>query len=488
MSETMRIGRLFSAACCLLILLAGCPRTEETQSDSSGESPLAGVTLRLLVVDDPPLAKAVEKVRGEWKAQIGCELAVESVTEKELLAADGFEADAVLCPSYQLGSLAERGLIIPIPQKTLQEDERDRSEVFSLARRREVAWGSSIMAVPFGSPVLTCYYRADLLEKLGCRPPQTWVEYGELAKLLSDRTKLGQAAPPEDGPWFGAIEPLGPGWAGLVLLARAAPYAKHPDYYSTLFNIDSMEPLIDGPPMVRALRELVAVAKLGSAEQLITYNPASARAEFWQGRCGLALSWPTAAAKLPDGRGEDIACGLVELPGSTEVYNIGERAWKKRAEQDEPHVPLLATGGRIGVLGRRSAHPAAAARLLLWLSGNQLNPPPSSRSPATTLFRRSQMKSPQMWVEPGVSPAVARQYAGTTEKTFGRQQWLFALRIPGRAEYLAALDEAVHQAVRGEQSPANALRETAARWRKITNRLGLDRQLQAYRRSLELEP
>ena len=69
----------------------------------------------------------------------------------------------------------------------------------------------------------------------------------------------------------------------------------------------------------------------------------------------------------------------------------------------------------------------------------------------------------------------------------GQEQWLGALCLPGRTEYLAALDAAVASAVRGRKSPAEALRDAAAQWRQITARLGLDRQRTAYRRSLGLD-
>ena len=73
-----------------------------------------------------------------------------------------------------------------------------------------------------------------------------------------------------------------------------------------------------------------------------------------------------------------------------------------------------------------------------------------------------------------------------TQQTLSRKQLMFALRIPGRGEYLAVLDEAVQQAVRGQQKPQDALRQVKTRWQEITSRLGLDRQREAYRRSLGL--
>jgi ABC-type glycerol-3-phosphate transport system substrate-binding protein len=88
-----------------------------------------------------------------------------------------------------------------------------------------------------------------------------------------------------------------------VLLARAAAYAKHRDNYSALFNIETMEPLVAGPPFVQALEELVATAKSGPADPF-HYDPSKARAAFWRGECGIMLSWPTAADQGRREKGE----------------------------------------------------------------------------------------------------------------------------------------------------------------------------------------
>ena len=119
------------------------------------------------------------------------------------------------------------------------------------------------------------------MEKLHRKPPRLWTEYEELAKLLAGQKPAGS------GPWCGTIEPLGPGWAGLVLLARAAPYAKHHDQYSALFNVETMEPLVAGPPFVHALEKLVAAAKLGPAKPL-GYDPARRGRHSGRG----SAAWP----------------------------------------------------------------------------------------------------------------------------------------------------------------------------------------------------
>ncbi len=481
-----RFRRWFPAGFGLLALLVtGCPQATEGPEEPVSSQSLAGVSLKLLVAGDPQIAAAAQRLQGEWTAQTGSDFQVDSISEEDLTEADTIEADALICPSYQLGVLAQRKLVsrLPgslLPRKLLPEGADHWSDVFELQKLREVAWGDDVVAVPFGSPVLTCYYRADLLRRLGRRPPQTWAEYAELAELMSDGEALGQADAGGE-PWSGTIEPLGPGWAGLVLLARAAPYARHRDNYSTLFRIDTMEPLIDGPPFVRALKELAAAAKLGPQGQL-QYDPADARTTFWKGRCGMALSWPTAAVALQaDG---NIEVGLAELPGSAEVYNVGNQAWESRSANDDPRVPLLAVAGRVGVVSATTAHGEAAFQLLFWLSGEQLSPQVCSATPATTLFRRSHLDSPLQWVEKPIPLETSADYAKVTEATFLRQQCIFALRIPGRAEYVAALDEAVHRTINGDQPPPDALNQAASRWRGITQKYGVQEQKVAYLSSL----
>ncbi len=186
-------------------------------------------------------------------------------------------------------------------------------------------------------------------------------------------------------------------------------------------------------------------------------------------------------------RSRTFAWASSNCPARQRAYNSSDHAWDQRAEDDDPHVPLLAVAGRLGVVSAKSDRIEAAFQLLLWLSDSRMSWQLSARSPATTLFRQSNVKSPKPWVEKPISATAAVQYADAAEAAFRHESWLGALRLPGRAEYLAALDAAVQSAVRGQQSPQDALIAAAAQWRKITERLGVDRQRTAYRHSLGLE-
>ena len=468
-----------------VLCVAGCSSSPSNPPKADENLPLSGVKVKLAVVGDPEMGAAIGRLQGEWNSQTGAEFQILQISETELgePVSKNFPADAVICDPRFISVFAEQKMIVPVPASL--QNSAQWADILDLLRNQGVAWGGQVAAVPFGSPVFVVYYRVDLLEKLNRKLPQTWAEYQELAKLLS-----GMKQSTAESPLFGTAEPLGPGWAGLVLLARAAPYAKHRDNYSTLFNIKTMEPLLTGPPIVRALEELVAAAKLGPPEAFES-DPAAVRAAFWQGKCGMAITWPSAASRNPADQAalavqSQIPVGFFDLPGSNKVYNINNQTWETRLEDENTRVPFLNLAGRVGMVGKQSSQQDAAFKLLIWLSSQQNSPQISPASRATTLFRHSQLTQPMMWVEKAVPPAAAAKYADLTSKTFHVEQWL-AFNIPGREEYLAALDEAVQSAVRGGVSPADALNTAAKRWQEITEKRGVDRQRSAYLHSLGLE-
>ncbi|MHB8862291.1 MAG: hypothetical protein ACYC6N_07800 [Pirellulaceae bacterium] len=443
--------------------------------------------VRVIVVDDGPFAAVLER---QWKARIDNELQLQQLTLAELESARRLPADLIFYPSACLGGLVERDLIVPPSAEAWEDVQYAARDVFELQRRVEGQWGEQIYAFSFGSPQLILMYRADLFAALKLPVPQTWQEYAELMPRLA-RDQLGTAAPPADRPWSATIEPLDEGWGAKTLLARAAAYASHPSQFSTLFDYETMRPLIAGPPFERALDELVAAAQHGPADWHKT--PETARRALLAGETAIALTWPSRATS--DGQPLPVAEGIqidfAELPGSDKVYDFAEKIWTpQRDETDDSamHVALLATAGRLGSVTKDARRPREAAGILALLSGREWSSRISPSSPATTLFRQSHLKNPELWTDPGLAREASHRYAEVVRASQTRTTYMFCLRIPGRQQYLAALDQAVLEAREGTKTSAVALAEAVEAWNTITEQLGVARQKAAYTRSLGLEP
>jgi multiple sugar transport system substrate-binding protein len=277
------------------------------------------------------------------------------------------------------------------------------------------------------------------------------------------------------------IEPLADGWAGQLLLGRAAAYVTHRDQVSALFDYPSLQPLIATPPYVRALDELVAANRHAPRDQRFT--PSQAMEELFAGRAVMVLACP-APQRLAT-KDCDLPLGFGPVPGSAESYNFATGQWERREMDDPMHVPLLATSGRLGAVTSTATRPREAQDFLAWVAGRDVSVIVGPTSAATTLFRDSHLAAPQRWTA-GLDAAAARSFGDAIKQSSSLPRYL-SLTLPGREEYLQALDAAVHQALAGDAKPAEALAAAGRRWQEITSGLGLERQQQALRRCLGME-
>ncbi len=463
-----------------LALLAGCS-ADRPPEDAPARPAFAGQQLKVLVVDDAPLTAVVEQLSREWSARTGAQVSVASASVDEVLNSGGESADVLLYPAHLLGALAEQGTLAKLPAPALADEEYRYREIFPLLREREGVWGRDVLAIPFGSATAVLAYRPDLLQHHNKQPPQTWDEYQALAAFFHDRANLGSSAPPAEQPWSGTCEPLADGEAGQLLLSRVAGYVRHPAYFFTLFDEDTMAPRIAEPAFRRALDELAAAARLaGDSPPKLTGQEAFDRLR--RGQCAMAIGWTlpraTAGGDAPS-MAFTAPIEFAPLPGATTVYLTKGAPESSSLNQ----APVLPGWGRLGSVTEQSRVREAAVQFLLALSGEEWGNQVSAASERTSPFRRSQIGAAREWA-PHSDVATARGWASAQADNLSRADVLFALRIPGHAEYLAALDRAVAQAVSGEASSAQALEQAAAAWREITDRWGIEKQQQAYRKSV----
>jgi ABC-type glycerol-3-phosphate transport system substrate-binding protein len=469
----------------LLLSPTGCAKKPDPAEEQAQQAPPPS-RMRVVVVDDEPFAAALEQL---WKARIENGLQLKQMTAADLEKAKQLNADLVIYPSEFLGLLAERRIIASPSEDGSPDAVRASSDVFELQRRVEVQWGGKILAFSFGSPQIVVMYRADLFESLKLTPPTTWAEYAELLPRLA-REQLGATAPAADKPWSATVEPLGAGWRGKVLLARAAAYASHPSQFSTLFDCDTMQPLIAGPPFQRALEEMLAAVP-HSPTNFLEQTPETARQALLAGEAAMVLTWPcraTASGK-PLAMTDGIPFGFADLPGGETVYNFAEQSWTpNKPGEPATRVPLLAVAGRLASVTSNARRPREAAGILQLLTGHEWSDQIAPASVATTAFRKSQLKDLPRWIDDGLTPEACKLYGELLESIQSRSSGMPCLRIPGTRRYMEVLDDVIARACQGTVSPTEALTEAAAAWQKITEELGIEAQRTAYRHSLGLEP
>jgi hypothetical protein len=193
--------------------------------------------LRVLVVNEPELAEAINRLRGEWSERSDGSLTAVSKTWPEIADGKELDADAVVFPSRYLGELCIRGWLRPVRPSVLESDEFNAARVFPLVRNRLMTWGGQPMALPLG------------------------IDWGPASKT------------PEQHP-------------GLALLIAAAPAAVTDKREGDLFDPQTMKPRISEPAFVAAVEQILeagidsnpSVPVLGWSDRMIAVSTNSRNA------------------------------------------------------------------------------------------------------------------------------------------------------------------------------------------------------------------
>jgi ABC-type glycerol-3-phosphate transport system substrate-binding protein len=210
MSPLILVFAIFVIALCVAV---GCAESGSSSKGSAKTShkSRASVTLRVLVVNEPELVEAINRLRGDWESQGSGPMSATAASWGDLANAKSIDADVVVFPSRYLGELSLRGLLRPVRTNILESEEFKANDLFPLVRQELIRWGGAVMALPLGVHIATA---ADAKEGLA-----------------------------------------------LSLLAQAAPRVVSPDRVDILFDADTMKPRIAEPEFVEALAELVAIRK-----------------------------------------------------------------------------------------------------------------------------------------------------------------------------------------------------------------------------------
>ncbi len=477
--------RCFSNSFCILLLgfavislTAGCPEKNETLDlrPEYWRSVEPGGKFTVLVVGDTEVAKKIRQVAGTWEELTQVSLTVEETTVEALLA-DGQKpkADALIGPIELQATLVQLGYPTKITSVMAKSGGELWDDLLETYRTKLSRFGPETMFVPMGSQFFVCYYRADVLQQLKETPPVNWTDYERLRVKLQEFGK-------DRMNWSGAIEPTAPGWAAKALLARSASYATHRDYFSTLFDVKTMAPLVATEPFVRALTEMQAANPAGTPPRTAD----DVRRAFWQGETALAVTFPT-AAQVPGPAAEksgdpDFKAGVAMIPGSMQAFNAEKKIWDDRRRNESSHVPTLISG-HVGLVSAETSDPVGMFKLLLWLSGKDWGTEVFASSPESGIGRKSEIEQISRWVEKEAmnEQTMKIQYISVLSKQWSGDEAFFVPSLPGYAEYMAALDAEVRQALDARKDPQAALDEVARQWEAITEKYGADSQRRLYR-------
>jgi multiple sugar transport system substrate-binding protein len=489
---------LWSAVVATLCAWQATAETAASSATPYSQSAIAakdyrGVTLEVLALEKPVLGEAVELHARQFERLTGARLNVhfarfDQLYQETLLGLRQQKYDVVCYGSMWIADLLP--YLEPIPGDMLASAQyRD-----VLPHYKSVAsWGDVAYQVPIDGDRHCLQYRRDLLESPEYRAefkkragrqlevPRTWPELQEIARFFHGRTL------PDGRTISGLVEvTVSDALLGNQFIKRAAPYAKHPDVKGGFyFDVETMEPLVNTPGFVAALEDFVAAQDLYPPGGRNRSFPEVIRS-FGNGEAVFSDSWddPFVQAMEP-GNPLRNKVAVALSPGSRRVWNRRSRRWDDFPEVN--YVPYVVYGWTAGV-ARASSHKRAAFDFLGFLS----NPENHAADLLVGRFGINPFRSADLdagfWMRrAGWDEAVAESYVRTLKRMNRSTNRVLDLRIHRGQEYVYILSVGVYRALTGRDSPQAALDTVAQRWRDLTERVGAQKQREAYQHVVRFE-
>lgn len=509
----------------LACALPGCGGRTSAPSGSASSPLFPGVQLRGAVLDPAapdanatgmdPLVVLLNAQRGEWEAQRQAKVRFQIVNAEAAITPE--TADVIAFRADQLGALIDAGALVTIPDAAVrpplppESEETDPegegsglelaepvhdplafSDILPVYRDTIARYGGELKALPFGGSAMVLVYRRDVLEKpeleaeakaagVALEPPKTYAQLEALSRLLNGRDWSGDGKP--DHGIALAMRPSKDGVAVATYLARAATLGQHPDHFAFLFDDETMAPRIAWPPFVEALDGLIALRAFGP-EGMAGFDAEAARAAYRKGQVALLIDRADRASRWTDPKAP-LPTGVAALPGSDKVFDPVRKTWEPIDPPNRPSLLPRGGGWLVGVSTKaRPSSRAAALDLVLYLSGADTAGHLLADRQFPLLPVRSALLGGGL-PDPRSAPGVdARGWGRAMAETLTAAKTVPDLRIPESEGYEADLAAGIASAAAGEATPAAALKGVEARWNARTARLGADRQLWHYRRSL----
>jgi len=494
--KSKRWAHLFSGITILLLLVAGCTRTDPV---AEPKPRFEGVELRVASPAGTP-ATVLEQYGAPWARREGCSLKVTIYAADTGPAPLPVGADVWVVRPCELPHWAAAGRLRPVPEELRSRESYGWVNLLPLYRDKLGVWDR----VGYGLPLLgegpVCFYRTDLLGgadnrdafaaatkgKLG--PPATWEDFAAIAEFFH-----GRKGP---GPGGASLPPLPADdqeldrefyWVAAPCARRALSEGEagggEREVFSFHYDLATGAPRVDTPGFVHALELL---------QRLQAFRPAGTDSEppaaFARGEAVLCVADAFWVARFQKSavRGK---FGVCRLPGSGTVYSYnGDETGTVTGGN---FVPYLGAGGWLAVVPRDAPHPEVAWGLLEELSGPEI-----SRQiviePAWGggVCRRDQFE-PRDLLSFGLDQAQTKTLAESLRRTLahvGVKNPVVRLRTPDEAPHRKAMTEEVRAALQKGGDAKKALERAAQRWRELDRGRDARARLADYYLSLSLQP
>lgn len=465
----------------------------------SGEMPFAGVNVEVLTFTGPQIAEPLIRRAPDFEALTGAHVNVTQVPFSELFqniltdAATGTNSyDAWVFAPQWIVDLAVPGYVEDLTDRVANDPAIEWDDVAPFFRDFSATYEGTIRSIPLDGDFHMVYYRTDVLADNGLEAPRTWDDYLAIAAAVNGQDMNGDG----EADYGSCISKARGQQSFWWIYSIAAPYIQSQGTSSgVFFDLSDFTPLVDNEGFIRALEVYAETGDYGPADES-NLGVGDTRGLFTSGRCALSLDWGdigTLALDPATSVVQDLV-GAVITPGSTQVIDADgtlvdcDATTCPYAVDGVNYAPFASFGGWSGGInaGADDVVKSAAYAFFSYMAAPaQANEDVTIGATGYNPYRISQFSDTALWLEAGMSQEAADAYLGAIEDSLQSPNMVLDLRVPQNQRYEQnILDTVLAQFVAGELTAEETAAELYTQWEEVTEELGRDAQLAAYKATL----
>jgi multiple sugar transport system substrate-binding protein len=460
-----------------------------------------GISVNILTFNGPQVAEPLQRRAPDWEQLTGGHVNVvavgfQTIYDKALLdASTGTNSfDGYVFDPQWLGDFVGPGYLADLTDRVKADTQLDWQDIGPFFRDFNATYNGKVYTIPLDGDFHMVYYRSDLLQKDGLKPPATWDDYMTIAQKYNGQDLNGDGEP-DYGSCIAKKKGAQSYW-WIISIAAGLLQAKGTND-GAFFDTSNMNPLF-GPneAMTKALDMYAKTATVGPPDEL-NMDVGGTRGLFTTGRCALSMDWGDIGTLTPGTYAQD-KTGATITPGWKEVLDRSsgklvpcDGTTCPNAVDGVNYAPFASFGGWSGAVNAASPkeNQDAVYDFLSYMSS------PAISGLDVTLgktgynpYRTSHFSNIQPWLDAGLSQAAAENYLGAIKSSLENKNMVLDLRIPVTKRYQQdVLDTAVSQYLAKELDAPATEQAIADGWNAITDEAGKDKQLAAYVASLGVE-
>jgi multiple sugar transport system substrate-binding protein len=459
-----------------------------------------GVTVNVVTFTGPQIAEPLQRRAPDFQKLTGATVNVITVPFSDLYqkvltdfatGTNSYDA-AVFAPQWMVDYI-EPGYLEDLTTKVKADTALKWDDIGTFFRDFSATYSGKVYTIPLDGDFQMVYYRSDLLKEAGMSAPKTWDDYLAIAKAFQGKDLDGDGKP-DYGSCIAKKRAAQSYW--MVLSVAGGFLQSKGTSQGLFFDTDNMNPLVNNDAFKKALTIYAETTKYAPADE-INLDVGDTRGLFTTGRCALTIDWGDIGTLAIDPTTSKVQdkVGAVILPGSNQVL---DRASGKLAQCTAElcpyavdginHAPFAAFGGWSGAVNAAKDQKTkdAAYDFLSYMSQpEQANVDVTIGKTGFNPYRTSQFENLDLWLKAGMSKDAAENYLGAIKDSLNSPNMVLDLRVPQNQRYeQIILDTTVARLLAGEINVDQAAEEIETGWNEITEELGRDAQLKAYRAAL----